>query len=85
MFTYENDRVNKDRDYWTETYISVIEKGVHTPGERLDPSIHIIESGLRREFATVLMLNVLDVGTVFSLHIVHPGYTNSNLKRGELK
>jgi len=61
--------------------MGVEEQGIHTPREWLDPSIQIFESRCRREFATVLMLNVLDMGTVFSFYVVNPGKTNSNLKK----
>ena len=63
------------------TYMGVEEQGIHTPREWLEPSIQILESRCRREFATVLVLNVLDMGTVFGFQIVNPGKTNSNLKR----
>jgi hypothetical protein len=62
----------------------VEEERVHTPREWLDPSIQKLESRRRREFATVLVLDVLDVGNVLSFRIVNPSNTNSDLKMGRL-
>jgi hypothetical protein len=63
----------------------VEEKGVHAPREWLEPSIQILESRCGRELATVLVLNVLDMGTVFGFYIVDPCKTNSNLQMGQLE
>ena len=63
----------------------VEKQGVHTPRERLESSIQVLESRCRREFATILVLHMRDVSTVFSFHIVNPGKTNSNLKKVQLE
>ena len=64
------------------TYMRVEEQRVHTPREWLESSIQIVETRCRGEFAIVFLLNVLDVGTVFSFHIVNPGKTNGDLEKG---
>jgi hypothetical protein len=63
----------------------VEEKGVHAPREWLEPFVQILESRCGREFATVLVLNVLDMGTVLGFYIVDPGKTNSNLQMDQLE
>jgi hypothetical protein len=63
----------------------VEEERVHTPREWLDPSIQKLESRRRREFATVLVLDVLDVGNVLSFRIVNPSNTNSDSRDANIE
>jgi len=56
----------------------VEKKGVNTPREWLEPSVQKLKFGCKRELAAVLVLDVLNVGTVLAFHIVNPGKTNSN-------
>ena len=47
-------------------YVRIEEKGVHAPREWLEPSIQKFIPRCGREFATVFVLDVLDVSTVFT-------------------
>lgn len=85
MFIFNDRQVKLLRVFHILVDMRVKKQGIHAPRERLQPLVQMLESGCGREFTTVLVLNVFDVGTVFSFHIVDPGKANSNGRKANIE
>ena len=57
----------------------VEEQGVGSPRERLGPPVHVVIGRSLRKHSAILVLDVLDVGSVFGFSVVYPRDTSSNL------
>jgi len=60
------------------THSRVEEKGVRTPRERCISPVEVVINGSLWEFATVFVLDVLDMSSMFCLGVVHPCTANSD-------
>lgn len=60
------------------TYVRVPEQRVVTPGEGLGAPVQVVVGRGLRHLASVLVLDVLDVGSMLSLGVVDPGGADSN-------
>lgn len=72
------------------TYVLVPEQGVVAPGEGLGAPVQVVIGGRLRHLSSILVLDVLNVGSVLNLGVVDPGGADSdwrlvNLNSGQLE